>query len=234
MIDGGGTMASRPGPLRERVYEELKVRLVTGAHPAGDRLSVVELSREFGVSKQPVMDALRLLSADGLVAILPQSGCRVAAYDLADAERFFRMFAAAETAVVEAATTGAEDAELAELASWVASLVSQVDDTGSPVERSRRYWRQNREMHHRIHALARSPLLSIASQRMWDLSDFLIATLGGPATFGEGEADRHGEHDTIVAAMRARDATGAGELMKQHILHNADLVLATEPAVAPR
>jgi len=45
----------------------------------GQKLSVEELSRELEVSKQPIMEALRLLSADGLVTIIRRSAveCRL-------------------------------------------------------------------------------------------------------------------------------------------------------------
>ena len=59
------------------VYEMLKERLLEGTYQAGERLSVETLKTEFEVSKQPVMEALHRLAADGLVEIVPQVGCRV-------------------------------------------------------------------------------------------------------------------------------------------------------------
>src|SRR5215470_1082706 len=52
------------------VYDLLKERLLEGEFQAGERLSVESLKTEFGVSKQPVMDALRRLATAGLAEII--------------------------------------------------------------------------------------------------------------------------------------------------------------------
>src|SRR5580698_6003257 len=70
------------------VYDLLKERLLAGEFQAGERLSVESLKAEFAVSKQPVMDALRRLSSEGLVEIIPQVGCRVPAHGSADVTDF--------------------------------------------------------------------------------------------------------------------------------------------------
>ena len=72
------------------VYDLLKDRLLEGEYQSGERLSVESLKAEFGVSKQPVMEALRRLSSEGLVEIIPQVGCRVPVYDGADVDRLLR------------------------------------------------------------------------------------------------------------------------------------------------
>jgi len=46
-------------------------------HAVGSRISIEEVKAEFGVSKQPVMDAMRPLEATGIVEIVPQGVCRV-------------------------------------------------------------------------------------------------------------------------------------------------------------
>ena len=66
--------------LGEVLLDELRERLLAGSYPVGSRISIEEVKAEFGVSKQPVMDAMRRLEATGIVEIVPQSGCRVAHY----------------------------------------------------------------------------------------------------------------------------------------------------------
>src|SRR5262249_17456024 len=78
--------------LNHAVYDQLKERLLEGRYAAGERLSTEGLRTEFGISKQPVMEALRRLAADGLVEILPQVGSRVAEYSLREVADFFVMF----------------------------------------------------------------------------------------------------------------------------------------------
>ena len=85
----GGRSGQRLGAV---VLDKLKERLLDGRYAPGARISIEELRTEFGVSKQPVMDALRRLEAIGIVEIIPQSGCRVVAFPLQEIQDFFQLF----------------------------------------------------------------------------------------------------------------------------------------------
>jgi DNA-binding transcriptional MocR family regulator len=86
------------GPLNQAVYDVLRERLLEGRYPVGTRLPTDDLRAELGVSKQPVMEALRRLAADGMVQIVPQVGCLVAGYDLHEVEDFYLALKAASPA----------------------------------------------------------------------------------------------------------------------------------------
>jgi DNA-binding GntR family transcriptional regulator len=79
--DSGPPRNHRPWPgahagsAAEWAYATVKERLLDGDDRAGQRLSVDRLRAEFDVSKQPIMEALRLLHAEKLVTIVPQAGC---------------------------------------------------------------------------------------------------------------------------------------------------------------
>ncbi len=61
-------------PLREIVYEELKMQILTGAIVPGTRMMEVELAQEMGVSRTPIREAIRKLEKEGLVTIEPRRG----------------------------------------------------------------------------------------------------------------------------------------------------------------
>ena len=61
-------------PLREMVYEELKMQILTGAIVPGTRMMEVELAKEIGVSRTPIREAIRKLEKEGLVTIEPRRG----------------------------------------------------------------------------------------------------------------------------------------------------------------
>lgn len=61
-------------PLREMVYEELKMQILTGAIVPGTRMMEVELAQEMGVSRTPIREAIRKLEKEGLVTIEPRRG----------------------------------------------------------------------------------------------------------------------------------------------------------------
>ena len=61
-------------PLREMVYEELKMEILTGEIVPGTRMMEVDLAEEMGVSRTPVREAIRKLEKEGLVTIEPRRG----------------------------------------------------------------------------------------------------------------------------------------------------------------
>ena len=61
-------------PLREIVYEELKMQILTGKIVPGTRMMEVELADDMGVSRTPIREAIRQLEKEGLVTIEPRRG----------------------------------------------------------------------------------------------------------------------------------------------------------------
>lgn len=61
-------------PLREIVYEELKMQILKGQIVPGTRMMEVEMAEEMGVSRTPIREAIRKLEKEGLVTIEPRKG----------------------------------------------------------------------------------------------------------------------------------------------------------------
>jgi DNA-binding GntR family transcriptional regulator len=209
--------------LASFAYDRLKERLLEGELAAGSRLNVEELALAFGASKQPIMEALRRLAADGLVVITPQVGCSVAAYAPSDVRDFFRVFAATEASIASLAAEHRSDEQLRRLAA-VSQRIDSLRPRVDPLERGHGYRVLNREFHGLVHEMARSTVVADIAARMEDLSDFLINTTGVPQPFSAGLAARHADHETIRAALVAADADAAWAAMAQHILSTVDVI----------
>lgn len=65
-----------PGATMERVYLDLKARILSGAYPPGTRLEAAQLSRSLGASATPVRDALYRLSGERIIESWHQEGFR--------------------------------------------------------------------------------------------------------------------------------------------------------------
>lgn len=219
------TFSRVPARISSTVYEELRERLVSGHYRPGDRISVEAVRGEFSVSKQPVMEALRLLSADGLVQIIPQVGSVVATYPEREIGDFFDMFAGFEGAIAAAAARRRTDSQINEL-ERVSQQISLLVDDPSPGVRASRYRTLNRDFHLVIHDMAGSRVMAETSRRMWDLSDFLINTAGPPQPLSSATGSRHDEHETIRQAIAASDAEKARSLMEFHIRETVNVIHA--------
>src|SRR6266545_8384173 len=72
----------RNGPTKqERVYQEIRERILSGAYGPGYRVVIDSLAEEFAVSALPVREAIRRLEAEGLVIYRPNVGAQVAPAD---------------------------------------------------------------------------------------------------------------------------------------------------------
>lgn len=68
-------------PHTSKAYEYMRKRLLSGALPPGAFLSAQSLSKDIGVSRTPVREALRQLEYDELVTIVPKLGAVVKTLD---------------------------------------------------------------------------------------------------------------------------------------------------------
>ena len=211
--------------LNDAVYDQLKERLLEGRYAAGERVSAETLRLEFGVSKQPVMEALRRLSSDGLMEIVPQVGSRVARYDLREVEDFYVMFGGFEGTIAGIAALRRTDAAARRPGRGVAA-----DRRAAPerrrVGRSHGYRVWNRRFHEVIHEMAHSRIMAETSRRMWDLSDFLINTTGVPQPLSSALDERHADHEGIRAALHAGDQATARAEMERHIVGTVTVIHA--------
>jgi DNA-binding GntR family transcriptional regulator len=204
--------------LGELAQQEIKGRLLDGIYAPGQKLVVEDLSAEFEVSRQPIMEALRVLSAEGLVTIIPQVGCRVASYGAQEVRDFFALFATMEGAVAALAATRRTDADLRalnEISARIGALLDEEDLTA----RAHSYRIRNREFHAQIHAMADSAIIADLSRRMWNLSDFLINTAELTDSL-HSVARRHLDHQSVQRALEAQDVERARRTMEDHIMAN--------------
>src|SRR5262249_24027065 len=85
MAKGGSKAKQRKPSLRPRrkaalgssLVQRLKKRIVSWEYPPDHRLVEERLCQEFGVSRSPVREALRVLTANGFVKKLPNGGYAV-------------------------------------------------------------------------------------------------------------------------------------------------------------
>jgi DNA-binding GntR family transcriptional regulator len=75
--------------LPEQIAARLSERIVSGAYAPGQRILEQAIAAEFGVSRGPVREALRLLEKDGLVTILPRRGAQVTNLSIAEVKELF-------------------------------------------------------------------------------------------------------------------------------------------------
>jgi DNA-binding GntR family transcriptional regulator len=91
--------------LPEQIAARLSERITSGLYAPGRRVMEQEISLEFGVSRGPVREALRLLERDGLVTILPRRGAQVTRLSIEEVREIFD---------IRASLNGLRDRQIAE------------------------------------------------------------------------------------------------------------------------
>ena len=70
-------MAGKSSSAKDRVYSELKGRILNGQYPFGSKLNINAIAAEFNVSNSPVREACSRLENDFLIDYSTNSGARV-------------------------------------------------------------------------------------------------------------------------------------------------------------
>jgi DNA-binding GntR family transcriptional regulator len=79
------TALVRGRALRHDIADALREEIIGGRLEQGERVLEIELARRFGVSRQPVREAIRTLEREGLLTSLPNRGTFVTRVSLEDA-----------------------------------------------------------------------------------------------------------------------------------------------------
>ncbi|WP_313817377.1 GntR family transcriptional regulator [Citricoccus sp.] len=111
----GEDAAAKPRSATERVYSLLKQDILTAHRTPESFLYEFELAEEYGVSKTPVREALRLLAHEGWVTVLPRKGYLVRSLRLEDVHDIFEVRQMIEPPMAATAAERATDQDKQEL-----------------------------------------------------------------------------------------------------------------------
>lgn len=204
------------------VYRQLRQEIIGGQYAAGSELSVSLISQRFGVSKQPVMDALRRLQESDFVAVVPQVGVFVTTPTVADAEDFYRVWSASEGVVAGMAADRRSDGAVEKLTFAVQDLSRIVTSNSRDVVSA--YIERNRQIHRLIYEMAGSMTVLRLALSAWDRSDFLIAMSGVNIEIERiHEADS--EHHALLDAIVGRKVNKARGITERHVLATGTMVV---------
>jgi DNA-binding GntR family transcriptional regulator len=195
-------VANIGGTVRARAARELRDRILTGRLPAGARLDLDEVTREFGTSRTPVREALLELSFEGLVVVAPRSGITVVGITPEDAVDNFAVLATLSGKAAEWATERITDAQLTELRDLAGAIVDADDVVAAN-------WR----FHRAVNQAAGSPRL---------LTYLRQAVRVVPASYfelmPEQEVRSEAEHAALLDAIDRRDGAAARTIAEAHVL----------------
>ncbi|KAF0674670.1 GntR family transcriptional regulator [Profundibacterium mesophilum] len=196
--------------LAVELTDRLRRMILEETLAPGAKISEKQLTEQFGVSRTPLREALKVLAAEGLLELVPNRGTVISVQTTADLREIFPVLAVLEGLAGETAAIAATGAELGAVADQTALLRQAFEAEDRP-----RYFEINKRIHNRILEASRNPVL-IRSHALlaWRAERARYRANLTPERWSRAVA----EHEAISAALSRRDAADAGALMKAHIL----------------
>ena len=194
-----------PLNLNERVYDELRMRVLTRQEPSGSKLSLHALADELGVSRSPVHHALTRLVSEGLLSVQPRRGYYVTPVTARAVAEGYDVRLALELIAAERAIEHPDESRLVHFA----DLLEATDAAISHEE-----WdAANAAFHEHQIDLAGNALLS-RFYRELSVNLMMQVIRGGRV---EGHANLVTEHRRIVETLMAGDLAAAERAIREHI-----------------
>ena len=203
--------------LHHEVGQRLRQLIVEGDIAPGAKLNERELCERLKISRTPLREAIKTLAAEGLVALLPNRGAVAAQMSEAEVAMTFEVIAGLEGQSGELAAQRIEDAEVAEIKALNFEMRAAHTRADLPA-----YYRINARIHNLINAAARNTVLS----QTYLTVNARLQALRFRSNFDPLKWQRAvDEHDRMVEALAARDASGLRRILVQHLEHKRDAVL---------
>src|SRR3954454_12551012 len=127
-MGGMSAISLAPRALYEEVAELLRQRIFQRELEPGSWIDEVKLAQEYGISRTPLREALKVLAAEGLVTMKVRRGAYVTEVSEQDLAEVYHLLALLESDAAGVVATQATDVQLAELRVMHAELEALTGD----------------------------------------------------------------------------------------------------------
>jgi DNA-binding GntR family transcriptional regulator len=205
------TASGSPPSLAETVYEAILERILRGTLEPGTVLSAVRWADKLQVSRTPVHDALRMLTADGLVECPAGRRAQVADFTRDDLWEIFEMRRFLEGPAAELAAGRMDGRQL--------SPLREQSDTLARAGESQDWINRWSDFDEQFHAAIAASCGNSRLRRDIDRYRLVHRGFNRVSTDFESLQDAHAEHVEILEALEAHDGKAARAAMENHIIH---------------
>ena len=201
-----------PRALYEEVAELLRQRIFARELAPGSWIDEMRLADEYGISRTPLREALKVLATEGLVTMKMRRGAYVTEVNDKDQRDVYHLLSLLESDAAGVVAAQANDLELAELESIHQELSAAVGNTD-------KFFAINERFHMR--------LLEIANNR-W--RDQMVADLRKVMKLNRHNSllksgrieESLREHQALLTALLARDVSASVARMQAHFANGLE------------
>ena len=195
-----------PRALYEQVAEQLRQRIFRRELEPGSWIDELKIAEEFGISRTPLREALKVLAAEGLVTMKVRRGAYVTEMSEKDLRDVYHLLSLLESDAAAVVATRAESSQLQALQALHTELEAAVQER-------ERFFALNEQFHMLLLELADNRW---RSQVVTDLRKVMKLNRHN-SLFKQGRLeDSLREHRAILAAIMSHDAPAAAQAMQTH------------------
>jgi DNA-binding GntR family transcriptional regulator len=203
-------MTLNPRPLYEEVAERLRASIFSHEFAPGDWVDEQALAIQYGISRTPMREAIKVLAAEGLITMKMRRGAYITEVSKSDLSQIFTVLALLEGQACREVAKVATEKELEDLDSLHLKLERSAADRDLDL-----FFAINQQFHDKIQEVCANPWMQ---RVILDLRKVLkLQRRDSLSKRGRLESSLI-EHRKILSALLARDADLSEKLMKEHLL----------------
>ena len=215
--------ADRPASLADEAYDRIKRMIRDRELRPGSKVTEAMLTREFGMSRTPVREALARVAAEGFLQSYAGRGFIVQAIREQDLDNVYRVSAELDALAAEEACQRARRVDIARMEDLMDDIAAARTDN-----RDEQVATLNNDFHAMLGEISGNSFLKETLDNIRSVFDRNrpITHTRGTAADGAHSDRMQAEHQAILDAIRNRDTDLARRLAKEHVQY----VLATRKA----
>ncbi|QHT59827.1 GntR family transcriptional regulator [Paenibacillus lycopersici] len=205
--------------LTDELYALLKQQILSHVMPAGEKINIDKLAREFGVSNIPIRESLFRLASEGFVTVIPFKGMFVAEMSLKDINEIFEI----RTQLEELAIRKAAPRIAKERLQQILQELERGDTAGAEEDSEEKAIRQ---MNDGLHGTL---LLYADNFNLQQMASALIERIHRYLNLHHYKIDleaERAEHRSIVNQLLADNTEEAVKAMRRHLQNSYERLVA--------
>jgi len=209
--------------LQQRVYDNLRNRLISGEFAPGDVLSLRRIAAANGVSPMPVREAVKRLISERAIELLPNRTIVIPKLRRRDFVELIRIREMIEGHAGELAVSAMSSKFVVKLAQINSRLLQAIVD-GNMVEAMR----LNEEFHFELYRVSKSLVILPLIESLWmRMGPIIHIAIGRPEVTWNAS-----QHHAALLALEQHDAEGVRRAIEADI-HNSGRELLSLDIFAP-
>ena len=201
-----------PRALYEEVAELLRQQIFNRALEPGSWIDELKIADEYGISRTPLREALKVLAAEGLVTMKVRRGAYVTEVNEKDLSDVYHLLSLLESDAAGVVAARATSDQLKELPDLHAELEAAVDDR-------ERFFAVNERFHMRVLEISDNRW---RSQMVADLRKVMKLNRHNSLLKSGRIQESLAEHRAVMAALAARDADTTVQNMRAHFANGLE------------